>query len=78
MGAVVRAVVAVVSKSDGETVEEALIRGATTGAIAGAALDISIATAGTAAPIAIAALGGFASSALDTAWEAKNKGEDVN
>ena len=60
-----------------ETFGEAFLRGAVTGAIAGAALDISIATAGAGAALAIAAVGGAAAAALDYGWETANKEEEV-
>ena len=60
-----------------ETFEEAFQRGAVTGFIAGAALDVSIATAGTGAAVVIAVSGGAVAAALDYGWEQKNKNEEA-
>ena len=60
-----------------ETFGEAFLRGATTGFIAGAALDVSIATAGTGTAVVIAVSGGAVAAALDYGWEQKNKDEEA-
>ena len=76
-GAIIGAAWAVITKDEKETVGQAILRGAATGALAGAGLDVCIATAG-AGGIAIAAVAGAAGGALDTAWEASNNGRDAS
>ena len=76
-GAVVGGLLALFTHSDKENPEDAFWRGFTTGAIAGAALDVSIVTAGVGSAIAIAAVGGGIAAAADYAMEQNNKGEDI-
>ena len=76
-GAIIGAVVAVVTKKKDESVGEALVRGAVTGLIAGVGLDICVATGGVGGLVAAGAFGA-AGSALDTAWEAENNGEHAS
>ena len=78
LGGLIGGLVAMATRTDGESAGQAFCRGAITGAIAGAALDLSIATAGAGAAVALAAFGGFASSAIDTAWEAANHGRKAD
>ena len=70
---------ALTRKEDGgtETFGQAFLRGAVTGAIAGAALDICIATAGIGG-VFIAAGGGFAASFGDSIWRDKNNDQEVD
>lgn len=70
-GALVGEFLSAFTRQDDETFGEAFLRGTVTGAIAGAALDFSIATAGTGAAVAIAVIGGAAASAIDYGWEQK-------
>ena len=72
-GAVAGSVIAVATREEGETWQQAALRGAVTGMIAGFALDASIATAG-AAGVLIATLGGAAAGALDKYWSSANAG----
>jgi len=75
-GTVVGALLAAVTRNkENESFGEAFTRGAVTGFIAGAALDISIATAGVGTAVAIAVGGGSVSAAIDYGWEQHNKGE---
>lgn len=77
-GTIVGGITAVVTRDkDAETWQQAMVRGATTGLIAGAALDFSIATGGAGA-ILIATLGGAVAGGLDSYWEQKNHGSSVN
>lgn len=77
-GTIVGGITAVVTRDkDAETWQQAMVRGATTGLIAGAALDFSIATGGAGA-ILIATVGGFASGFIDSAWEQNNRGAGIN
>ena len=73
-GAVAGSVIAVATREEGETWQQAALRGAVTGMIAGFALDASIATAG-AAGVLIATLGGAAAGALDKYWSSANAGK---
>ena len=72
-GALVGGVISVITCKEKESAGDAFLRGMTTGAIAGAGLDICIATGGIGG-LAIAGALGAASAVLDTAWEAKNNG----
>mgnify|MGYP002551117146 CR=1 FL=1 len=72
-GAVAGSVIAVATREEGETWQQAALRGAVTGMIAGFALDASIATAG-AAGVLIATLGGAAAGAFDKYWSSANVG----
>ena len=72
-GAVAGSVIAVATREEGETWQQAALRGAVTGMIAGFALDASIATAG-AAGVLIATLGGVASGVADKYWSCANVG----
>ena len=72
-GAVAGSVIAVATREAGETWQQAALRGAVTGMIAGFALDASIATAG-AAGVLIATLGGVASGVADKYWSYANVG----
>ena len=72
-GAVAGSVIAVATREEGETWQQAALRGAVTGMIAGFAPDASIATAG-AAGVLIATLGGAAAGAFDKYWSSANVG----
>lgn len=61
-----------------ETFGQAFLRGAVTGFFAGAALDISIATAGVGAAVIISALGGGVAAAGSSAWEDYNNKRPVD
>lgn len=77
-GTIVGGITAVVTRDkDAETWQQAMVRGATTGLIAGAALDFSIATGGAGA-ILIATIGGAIAGGLDSYWEQKNHGGDID
>ena len=76
-GAIVGGLVALFTHTENEKPEDAFLRGFTTGAIAGAALDVSIVTAGVGAAVAIAAVGGGLAAAVDYGWEQSNKGEEI-
>lgn len=65
------------TRSEEEKPEEAILRGLTTGALAGAALDVSVVTAGVGAGVAIAAIGGGIAASADYIWEQHNKEEAV-
>ena len=81
-GALVGGVIAVLFRATDkaglpiESVGEAFARGAVTGAIAGAGLDICVATAGIGGMIAVG-ITGAVSGALDTLWENKNIGQQA-
>ena len=72
-GTIAGAAIAVATREEGETWQQAALRGAVTGMIAGLALDASIATAG-AAGVLIATMGGAAAGALDKYWSSANAG----
>ena len=76
-GALVGGVIAAITCSDKENRGDAFLRGFTTGAIAGAALDFSIVTAGTGTAVAIAVAGGALAATADYVWEQTNKNEDI-
>ena len=61
-----------------ESFGQAFLRGAVTGFIAGAALDISIATAGAGAAIIIASIGGGVSSGVSSIWEDRNNDREID
>ena len=62
---------------DAETGGQAFLRGAVTGAIAGAGLDICVATAGVGGMV-IAGFLGVVSGVMDTAWEKTNQGKKAS
>ena len=72
-GTIAGAAIAVATREEGETWQQAALRGAVTGMIAGLALDASVATAG-AARVLIATMGGAAAGALDKYWSSANAG----
>lgn len=77
-GAIVGGIAAVVTRdADNESWQDAFLRGSVTGALAGLALDASIATGGVAAAVIAVGVGGIASG-IDSYWEQKNVGKDVN
>ena len=76
-GAFVGGAIAALTCTDKENRGVAFLRGFTTGGIAGAALDISIVTAGTGTAIAIATAGGALAATADYVWEQSNKKEDI-
>ena len=76
-GAVIGGAIAAITCGEGETPAQAFMRGAVTGAIAGAGLDLCIATGGIGGLIVVG-ITGAASGVIDTAWEKKNQGNDIN
>ena len=76
-GAIVGGITAVLTREEGESFGDALVRGVTTGALSGAAVDLSLATGGAAA-VVIAVGGGALASGIDSAWEDKNNGREVS
>ena len=73
-GAVVGALISATTRQEGESLSDAILRGAVTGAVAGLGLDICVATAGAAAGLVIAGTLGAGAAMADTAWEAHNNG----
>ena len=76
-GAVIGGAIAAITCREGETPAQAFMRGAVTGAIAGAGLDLCIATGGIGGLIVVGVTGAV-SGVIDTAWEKKNQGNDIN
>ena len=78
-GAIVGGVMSVFCRGEDpkESAGEAFLRGFTTGALAGAALDFCVVTAGVGG-LVVAGIGGAAVSMLDTWWEAENNDRDVS
>ena len=72
-GALVGGVVSVITRGDTESAGDAFLRGMATGALAGAGLDICVATGGVGGLLIAGALGAGAAM-IDTAWEAHNNG----
>ena len=76
-GAVIGGTIAALTRGKGESIAQAFMRGAATGAIAGAGLDFCIATGGVGGLI-VAGVTGAASGVIDTVWEKKNQGNNIN
>ena len=76
-GALVGGFISAFTRQEGESFGEAFLRGSATGAIAGAALDISIVTAGAGAAVAIALAGGAIAASIDYVWEQSNNNAEV-
>ena len=77
-GAIVGGVISAVTRQNHESMGEAIVRGMVTGAIAGAGLDICVATGGTAAGLIIAGSMGAIAAMTDTTWEATNNDKAVS
>ena len=77
-GAIVGAIISAATRQENESMGDAIVRGMVTGAIAGAGLDICVATGGAAAGLLIAGSLGASAAMADTAWEAHNNGRKAS
>ena len=77
LGALAGGLIEMAMRGENESAGQAFLRGSVTGAIAGFALDMSIATAGIAPALAFAAGGGAISSMLNTGWKNTNEGKET-